>query len=133
MNTLLSYASEILKQVLAGEEVNLSGFRKLRITGLADQLQRIADKYNRFYVIAEQRYNSHGRSIVDITIITDDMAIVEVAEKGKTYGYFYIVNGRASSTYSEDKESAVLLAIGEKYEGNNSQFQYYACKMLGKF
>ena len=131
MYNILRFASNIIKQVLEGEEVNLKGFHRLQIDGLTRKMDVTAEKYKYFLDIAEARFKQY-HTVSDITIITDDIAIVEVTDKGNLYGYFYIVNGQASSEYSTDKESAILNAIGKKYDGNNSQFSYYACKMLGK-
>ena len=131
MYNLLTYASNIIKQVLEGKEVNLQGWHSKRISGLVSQMDVTAEKYKYFLDIAEARFKQY-HTVSDITIITDEIAIVEVTDKGNLYGYFYIVNGQASSEYSTDKENAILNAIGKKYDGNNSQFSYYACKMLGK-
>ena len=131
MYNLLKYASHIIKQVLDGEEINLKGFHRNRISGLVSQMNATSEKYEYFQNIAETRFNPR-QSIADITIITPEIAIIEVTEKGEFYGYFNIVNGRVSSEYSTDKEIEILIALAVKHEGLNSQFPYYACKMLGK-
>lgn len=66
----------------------------------------------------------------EITIIAEDLAIVEITRKGEFFGYFPIVNDRMSSAYSRNKEIAILIALSEKHEGLNGKFSQYAAKML---
>ncbi len=128
---LFSMASSILNKVARGAEVETQGFRGSRIDGAANVLNELAEKYKAFEVIAKARHESNKHNVGEIIIISD-FAIVEVLERDENPKYFHIVGGRASSTYSEDVEIAILNAMAEKYEGLNSDFANYACKMLGK-
>lgn len=100
-----------------------------RIDGAVDTMNEIAEKYEKIYNIVSWRLSKRDR-VGEIIIISDDLAIAEVHKNGDFAGYFPVVNGRVSSTYSKDKDIAILIALAEKHEGLNSQFSYYASKML---
>ncbi len=132
-NSILEFASALIKKYRSGEDLdNINAkFYQRRIDGLLYQLDEAAKEYAALQKIADDRWEKYY-TVGSITIITPDIAIVDVYQKGELMGYFPIVKGRASSTYSEDKEEAILIAFGEKYDGLNSQFASYAVRMLGK-
>lgn len=63
-----------------------------------------------------------------------DIQIVEYAsrhEDNKTQYHIY-VDGKDSRLASNTLDEAILGALGFKYDGRNSQFAYFALKMLGQ-
>ena len=131
MKHILEFAIGLIKSYRNGEELPKHSYFEKRVDGLLSRMGEELDKYSKLQKIADERWGHHY-SIDEITIISDDIAIVEVTEKGNLKGYFYILKDRASSSYSTDKETSILIALGEKHDGLNSQFSYYACRMLGK-
>ena len=131
-SNLFGSAASLLDRVASGETITIAGFHGKRIFGIVTQLEKLEAEHKRFEVVATERYERPGQRIGKIAIITDDIAIIEVLENDEEPKYFYVLGDRASSTYSMDKEIAILNALAEKYDGLNSGFANYACKMLGK-
>ena len=131
MSNIYNFSAKIIKKILDKEEIKIEGFHGKQIEGLMNELESASAEYEALYTLAEARFGKYAK-VGDITIFSSDIAICERIEKGELVGYFPIVNGRVSSTYSEDKEAAFLIALSIKYEGLNGNFSYYACKLLGK-
>lgn len=127
MHNLLYFAINVINAFREGDPPKGEFYSK-RIDGMLDRMDAIANQYEHFHKLAEQRSKIFG--IGEITIIAEDLAIVEITRKGEFFGYSPIVNDRISSAYSRNKEIAILIALSEKHEGLNGQFSHYAAKML---
>jgi hypothetical protein len=49
---------------------------------------------------------------------------------GGEFMYEIEINGKRQSTVTHNVDTAILMAIGIKYDGVNTQFGTFACKML---
>ena len=67
----------------------------------------------------------------DNDTITSDAVIQRRNGKLEVIGYNPIVDGKRLTFMSPSKDAALLVGLGIKYHGNNSQFAEFACKMLG--
>lgn len=132
MKRILEYAIELINHYKNGDEFPKADFATRRIDGLLIVMGNKLADYTRLEDIANKRWSSAKRFVKEITIITDDIAIVEVQENDQIPMYYKIINGNPTSTYSHDKEIAILEAIGEKHKGFYSDFARYAVRMLRK-
>ncbi len=129
MHNTLKFAINVIRAFQEGKPPT-GTFYAGRIDGVIDSMNEIAEKYEAVHNEVSLRLTKR-ENIGEIIIISDDVAIAEIHRAGEFFGYFPVVKGRVSSTYSKDKEIAIFIALAEKHEGLNSQFSFYASKMLG--
>jgi hypothetical protein len=82
-----------------------------------------------------EAYDTKYSRLGEIKIINDWLVIaehIELTGDRKTY-FAAIVDGRKMSSLADSEVGAILIGLGVKYDGLNSQFAHFAARMLPGF
>lgn len=91
------------------------------LTALAEKYEAVEKAFGKYYHPGQ------------IWLVSDEIAVCEVYETNKNefMGYEAVVNGKTTNWFMPTIEQAILKGLEQKHEGLNSQFTYFATKMLG--
>ena len=120
------------------EEVKseMSNFQFMKIVGNA---QRYEEENNKNDWIHKEYEKPYRNTIIEITRFSEDIQIIkeqilfknrEKFYQGNEFVYNVAVDGKIQNQSSFTKAQAILIALGIKYDGLNSQFASFASKML---